>query len=599
MLYMISQKQVVDKLFDIILSKNKLKYLFLIFILGFFLRAVAANNLAFVADEAIHGLRPIGIIGTGRINAMDQSPLYYYASDFLYKIFGISLLSSRLLSVIFGSFSIIVVFLIGRKLFNENIGLIASFILAVSAFHVRYSLAEMDITMSFLALLSLYCLILFLENSKKWLLLVSSALIGIAFLIKPIALMFLFSYIIFAVLYLYFKKEARDRFLKKEWLKTILAFGLILLIFFMPILSFNYILYKQKGITDVQFSRFLGASKDTYTSIAPTIESWKISTFFKGLENITTGIFLRIEPIAFLLGILGFIMAVRKEKFYNSLIGLWLLVAFVFLTGTSWLHTHFATFVPIFALYSGVALYDIKNKITEKKNVKNLIVYLLLAILLINFFVISDKLFPHLTSQSALGKMRDYSEKNFEPNSIVVADGRIYRGRIGWMFNDKHYLETNYFNQFFAAVDQIPGENITAKIYFVECAHDDCGWGASQVTPINATSEEVVNIFKGLAPVKTVINGGGGYGEESNSPYFIVYETVGRLKTPMFDLADSTHSFYFYPVGWKNDEQSFDYYEPQNAFEVLIDRFSLLVLYLGILLLFASLILPLYFLYRK
>ncbi len=596
---MVSWQQVVDKFFETVFSKNKVKYLFLIFILGFLLRILAANNLGFVADEAIHGLRPIGIIGSGRINAMDEAPLYYYASDFLYRIFGVSLLSSRLLSVIFGAFSILLVYLIAKRLFDEEVGIISSFLLAVSAFHVRFSLAEMDITMSFLVLLSLYCMILFLDRNAPWLLLTTAALLGIAFLIKPIALLFLFSYVFFALIYLYRKKDERQKFFTKEWLKTIALFGVILLIFFMPILSFNYVLYTQKGITDVQFSRFFGVAKETYASIADTIEPFKISTLLKGFKNISSGIFLRIEPIVFILGILGFVSALRKEKLYNGLIGIWFIIAFLFLTGTSWLHTHFVTFVPVLVLYAGVVLTDIKKEILKRKHIPYLIPLFLGAILLANLFFIPDNVFPHLTSQSAMGKMRDYAEKNLESQSLVIADARIYRGRIAWMLHDKHYLESSYFNQFFSAVDQIPGDNITVKTYFIECFHDDCGWGAQQVAPINGSSEEITNLFKGLAKVKTVIAGGGGYGEEKGDPYFIVYETQARIKPQMFDLADATHSFYFYPVGWKNDKASFDYYSPQTLFESALNTFSLMVLYAGIFLLFASLLLPIYFLVKK
>jgi uncharacterized membrane protein len=74
------------------------------------------------------------------LNKAADSPLLYLF--FIYpmtKIFPDSDYALRIPSVIFGVISVPLVFLLGRKLFNEKTGLIVSFLLAVSPFHIWHS----------------------------------------------------------------------------------------------------------------------------------------------------------------------------------------------------------------------------------------------------------------------------------------------------------------------------------------------------------------------------------------------------------------------------------------------------------------------------
>jgi len=92
-----------------------------------------------------------------RIQNDNNPPLYYTILHFWIWIFGDSEFAARVPSALFGSFSIIAIYAVGRFLFNKNVGLIAAFILATSVFHIRYSQeARAYSLLAFLTLVSFY-----------------------------------------------------------------------------------------------------------------------------------------------------------------------------------------------------------------------------------------------------------------------------------------------------------------------------------------------------------------------------------------------------------------------------------------------------------
>jgi 4-amino-4-deoxy-L-arabinose transferase-like glycosyltransferase len=84
---------------------------------------------------------------------------YFFGSEFML----------RLSSVIFGILCIVLIYHLGKELFNEKTGLISAFILAISPFHIYYSQEfRMYILVTLLTMVSVYSLTRFLQtkNSK-------------------------------------------------------------------------------------------------------------------------------------------------------------------------------------------------------------------------------------------------------------------------------------------------------------------------------------------------------------------------------------------------------------------------------------------------
>ena len=109
----------VDKTLDIFLSKDKTKlYVLFIFLLGFILRLINVFNAPTSVDASGHALMAYKFIESGKLATWNQSVgLWHFLTDLAYKIFGIGDFGARFVALIFGSFSIILMFLFAKEIF--------------------------------------------------------------------------------------------------------------------------------------------------------------------------------------------------------------------------------------------------------------------------------------------------------------------------------------------------------------------------------------------------------------------------------------------------------------------------------------------------
>ena len=578
----IAEKTVDKSLEKIIrygLSHKKMVALLCILIIGAVLRFLAATHVAPVADEMIHGVHSLGIIKAGVINLQNEAPAWSYLTDIAYTIFGVHAYSGRFLSIFFGTLTILLVYLLGRKFFSERIGLIAAALLALSAFHIRYALMEMDEALIFFVLLAYYCFARDLANQR--LSLFAAASMGIAILIKPIALPFLLGFFV-AFYALPLPLERKKALLRANKSRLWISLG-ILILSVMPILAFNYILYTQKGITDVIFSRFLGINQEIYASLQGYNAAFSISYLFSsGIPSFFQHLFLPYDPLIFILGVLG-VAAVFVRKDYRQQgkpFVLFHLIPLIFLLGTSLLPTHFVSFMPLFSITAAAFIAFVSEKIAHSVSPKKTIIGIILLIALVNLYI----LVPYMTSTSAFFKMREFAIDNIQEQDIVVADTRIYRGRIAWMFNDKAYIEASYLPQLLSMNQNLTGDQRSMTLYFIECVPDDCGWGTIGSQPeLNQTMESMVSFFKNNPHEEVVINGGGGYDEEVGAPYFKVYKVTVTLSPRLYPLIYDTHEWFYYPVRWAKPDW-YDKYIPRGILQISLHALGKLMLWIAVIL---------------
>ena len=140
----------IDKIF---IMKRERLYLIMILLLAFILRLVAAINLGVSADEMHFVTHAINFYSADRLVTYDQSSgLWFGFTDIMYKVFGFTNLASRLAALIFGSFSILLIYLLTKEFFDDKIALISAFLLAVAPFHVKLTIAEHDLMAMFFVL---------------------------------------------------------------------------------------------------------------------------------------------------------------------------------------------------------------------------------------------------------------------------------------------------------------------------------------------------------------------------------------------------------------------------------------------------------------
>jgi mannosyltransferase len=104
------------------------------------------------------------LLNAGRL---DQ-PLAYYIPFLLWeRIFGTSEVATRSFSALAGIGSILLIYLVGRELFNKPIGLLGSFFMAISEFQITYSqTARFYCFFELMTLLSFLFFILSLKNKR-------------------------------------------------------------------------------------------------------------------------------------------------------------------------------------------------------------------------------------------------------------------------------------------------------------------------------------------------------------------------------------------------------------------------------------------------
>lgn len=145
--------------------------LFAIVLIGAFLRVYHLATQSLSGDEAFSfWISTLSLPQTVHYAATIDvhPPLYYFILHYWMLLFGTSAFAMRLLSALFGVLAIPMIYVVGRQLFNKEVGLLGALILAVSSFNVLYSQdARMYSLMVFLGLLSTYFFLRFLQQSNN------------------------------------------------------------------------------------------------------------------------------------------------------------------------------------------------------------------------------------------------------------------------------------------------------------------------------------------------------------------------------------------------------------------------------------------------
>ncbi len=189
-----------------------------------------------------------------------KPPLFYWMIAASYKITGkINELSSRLPAIVFGFATLLLVFLVGAKVYDRETGLVAVAVLCTSYLFAHYTrLAELDIPFTFFISLSFYLLILLRAGdfSARPLGILFWIAVALGFMVKgPFALLFpLASYLALVA----FEKEGKLAYVKKlfsPW--GILVFLLIVLPWFIYVIFFDdaWVIFNEETLQRVTSSR--------------------------------------------------------------------------------------------------------------------------------------------------------------------------------------------------------------------------------------------------------------------------------------------------------------------------------------------------------
>lgn len=617
-----NKKSILDKSVDKVFSLDKKRILLVVIVLlGLILRIIAARNITVSADDMHFTIHAIDFLKSGKLVTYDQSSsLWFYATDIFYGIFGINQIGSRMAAILFGTLSIIIMFYLSREFFDEKIGLIAAFLLAISPFHIKNTIAEMDVMAMFFVLFAILMFVKGLKMEKNKYLAFAGILIGLGILTKVYALLFIPVALAFA---LYDNKKKSGKYLDRRIKKKLLVFLVIAFIFAIPSLAHNYLLYKDKGFTDLIYTNALGIGKETSTQYYSWDTGFGDKADFRGFflgkskhngygptptSLVALGNVYFADPTVFILGVIGLIICFfrnRKYFFYSVSV---LIFVFFYMASRILMSKHYlfllVTLIPMAALTFSILDDRIKKAIKEFR-LRYLIIALLIFTLIFLGFAARTTL-SHFYTQSEIGQVIGYKD-HIPEQSLVVADSRIYRGAIHWMFNGRNYVESAYFPQILDASQKSSGQKVLVDVYFLECVLDDCGWGTVKDQPeFNQSSEQIVEFFKNGSQIDKEFYSAFGqkkylpFSSEKEIHFFTLYRTRMNLDPGIFTALKQTKVWFLYPIGYDESiAPIFDKYQTHTSFGYLLDKLAHLIIYIAIIFAFLAMLKALYIIFQE
>jgi 4-amino-4-deoxy-L-arabinose transferase-like glycosyltransferase len=218
------------------MKRNLNVHLTIVFLLaaGFLLRIYDLGAQSFWLDESISSIAAIAlmekgmpILPSGFMYSREILNTFLMASSF--KIFGINEFAARLPSVLFGTLTILLVYIIGSKWGNKRIGIIAALLVTFSVWEIAWSRqARMYQQLQFFYILSLYLFYEFIQNRS----LKNLALLALSFIGSVVSHAFGYALIPLFLLYLLIltlKERSNLRTINRKVIaQTALVFGILL-----------------------------------------------------------------------------------------------------------------------------------------------------------------------------------------------------------------------------------------------------------------------------------------------------------------------------------------------------------------------------------
>ncbi len=611
----------IDKIIDALFNmKRSTFYLLIITFLGFILRLIAAINLSVAADDMHFVTHALNFFSSGRLVTYDQSAgLWFAFTSIMYKILGTTQLASRFAALLFGSLSILLIYFLAKEFFNEKISLFTALLLAISPFHIKNTVAEMDAMAMFFVLSSMLFFIYALRSEKIKFYLISGISMGLAIYTKVYPLLFIPSLLIYFV---YIKRKEQKKIFTKRNIKYISLFLLTAFIFTIPALTHNYLLYKDKGFLDLQFTRALGLGKN----ISEQYYGWdyqfnakndwrgvflgnSIHQGGKGLPLLLQAInfFRENNPLNFYLGILGiFVILFVRKQYKNYILFFFFSILFIlpFLASIILLGKHFIFLDILLVPFTATLLNELSVLISRiyKKSTFIIIVLLIgssLIILGLNYGL------EPFYAKSHIAQMIDFKDSNIPKNSLIIIDSRVYRGRINWVAQGRPYFEGTDFLSVINQQDKLPGNPSAIDVYYFECVPDDCGWGTVKNQPdFNASMESLTDFFKQNARLVATIE------EPEEKPYYPlikgnkmkiinIYNTKISAKDSLLALANQPKVWFLYSTNYMPVEEQFDYYKTNDLLDKLLDKIAHLIAIIALILTFISIIYVIYLIFKE
>ena len=369
--------------------KNKLKYLilFLIILLALFLRAYRINysfsfsgefgdNLLDIKNAV--GLKKIPLIGPPVSHPwLKFGPMYYWLMIPLMKIYKFNVFVGAWFGVISGALIVMTNYFVIKKVFNEKVALVSSFLISFSPLLVFFSRdARFYFYTTQVFYFFLYSLWNFHKNNKGIFLLGFSYSLFFHFHYSPILLFPILAYFIFL---------KRGKLKLRNYLNLLISF----IVPFIPLLIYDFknkfqMFFKLILWVPYRFAGFLGLYPKNNLTLGTINQSLMATIEFIGKSFVYKS---SLWPYIFIIFLIIFIcsgfkyLKSKKYKFGYSFIFLSLLISIVGIIVHGDVPVHY--YLPIFSLPI-IIFTDFIVKVWERKN--NFIKGLSLGVIVFSLF---------------------------------------------------------------------------------------------------------------------------------------------------------------------------------------------------------------------
>lgn len=297
-------------------------------------------------------------------NTTHWPPLFYFIASLFNIIFGVSYLASVMTNMLFFLVLIVSLYLIGKKIYSPEVGILASSI--VSLYPIIYGhsrLFQLDFALTAVVTFSVYCLLSSNRFRNPYWSIIFAISFGLGMLIKWSYIFFIFPLFIYVGIE-YVIDSKNKKFLHK--IKKVLLISVVA--FFTS--SVWYLMRADRSILAL---KFLIAKFNNYTFYPREEIEWFILTFNNAMLSFSF----------FLLFIICFTFFYTNAKSrYKFFITIWYLIPLLLLTFVTLKQARFfMPILPAFALISASGLELIKHR-----KLKNAIIILVISLGLVQFF---------------------------------------------------------------------------------------------------------------------------------------------------------------------------------------------------------------------
>ena len=365
--------QVTDRL----TPKSTLVIIVALMAIGFYLRFNNLGDRSFWYDEAITSYAAIGLLdhGTPILPSGEvyiRALLNTYLIALSFKTFGINEFSARIVSVIFGTLIIPLVYLLGKEFKSKRVGLIAALLITFSAFEILWAReARMYAQFQFFYLLTVYLFYISLKKDNYKLFLFS----GISFILAWYSHRLSLCFVPVAVTYILLCK-------RKEFLKN------------------KYFVYATFGILGLAFVYMALTGKTPLDYLSSTVQRWAQHTVLHYVFAFVLSTLLILVAINSAISLILWKFKIHRDRAHLYFM-LNFFIPFIFLSLYPWRYYRYAFFIFPFlvilasnaidfhALQNGVNTMwnQLSDKLKLRKelitNVKKVIIIMLILLLFI------------------------------------------------------------------------------------------------------------------------------------------------------------------------------------------------------------------------